>query len=89
MEELGLIRICRNSNVEILFNVNTAHGKPVLAVNDFDNICAYYLNYTGKSRYIECQSCGKMVRVHGNRQRYCKACAREMNIKKTIERKKV
>ena len=95
MEELGLIRICRNSNVEILFNVNTTHGKPILAVNDFDNICAYYRNYTGKSRYIECQSCGKMVRVSGKWRRYCKACyaekhresAREYERKKYYEEK--
>ena len=88
MEELGLIRICRNSNVEILFNVNTTHGKPVLAVSDFDNICAYYRNHTGKSRYIECQSCGKMVRARGNRQRYCKACYAEKHMESDREYQK-
>lgn len=89
LEQLGFIRVCRNSNLEILFNVDASNSPTVIEVNDFDNIYAYYHNYLGKGRYVECSSCGKMVRVRGNRRKYCNECARIINIQKTLERKKV
>lgn len=89
LEQLGFIRVCRNSNLEILFNVDASSSPTVIEVNDFDNIYAYYHNYLGKGRYVECSSCGKMVRVKGNRRKYCNECARIINIQKTLERKKV
>ena len=89
LEQLGFIRVCRNSNLEILFNVDASNSPTVIEVNDFDNIYAYYHNYLGKGRYVECSSCGKMVRVKGNRRKYCNECARIINIQKTLERKKV
>lgn len=89
LEQLGFIRVCRNSNLEILFNVDASNSPAVIEVNDFDNIYAYYHNYLGKGRYVECSSCGKMVRVKGNRRKYCNECARIINIQKTLERKKV
>lgn len=89
LEQLGFIRVCRNSNLEILFNVDASNSSTVIEVNDFDNIYAYYHNYLGKGRYVECSSCGKMVRVKGNRRKYCNECARIINIQKTLERKKV
>ncbi len=89
LEQLGFIRVCRNSNLEILFNVDASNSPTVIEVNDFDNIYAYYHNYLGKGRYVECSSCGKMVRVKGKWRKYCNECAREINIQKTIERKKV
>ena len=89
LEQLGFIRVCRNSNLEILFNIDASNSPTVIEVNDFDNIYAYYHNYLGKGRYVECSSCGKMVRVKGKWRKYCNECAREINIQKTIERKKV
>lgn len=89
LEQLGFIRVCRNSNLEILFNVDASNSPTVIEVNDFGNIYAYYHNYLGKGRYVECSSCGKMVRVKGNRRKYCNECARIINIQKTLERKKV
>lgn len=80
LEQLGFIRVCRNSNLEILFNIDASNSQTVIEVNDFDNIYAYYHNYLGKGRYVECSSCGKMVRVNGNRQKYCKECYAERQL---------
>ena len=60
-----------------MFNVDASNSPTVIEVNDFDNIYAYYHNYLGKGRYVECSSCGKMVRVNSNRQKYCKECYEE------------
>ena len=77
LEQLGFIRVCRNSNLEILFNVDASNSPTVIEVNDFDNIYAYYHNYLGKGRYVECFSCGKMVRVKGKWRKYCNECYEE------------
>lgn len=85
LEQLGFIRVCRNSNLEILFNVDASNSPTVIEVNDFDNIYAYYHNYLGKGRYVECSSCGKMVRVKSNRQKYCKDCYKERQLESNRE----
>lgn len=77
LEQLGFIRVCRNSNLEILFNIDASNSQTVIEVNDFDNIYAYYHNYLGKGRYVECSSCGKMVRVKGTWRKYCNECYEE------------
>lgn len=77
LEQLGFIRVCRNSNLEILFNVDASNSPTVIEVNDFDNIYAYYHNYLGKVRYVECSSCGKIVRVKGTWRKYCNECYEE------------
>jgi hypothetical protein len=89
LEHLGFVRVCRNSNLEILFNVDCSNSPTVIEVNDFDNIYAYYHNYLGKGRYVECSSCGKMVRVKGKWRKYCNECARKIKIRQTIEARKV
>lgn len=77
LEQLGFIRVCRNSNLEILFNIDASNSQTVIEVNDFDNIYAYYHNYLGKGRYVECSSCGKIVRVKGTWRKYCNECYEE------------
>lgn len=90
MEEMGLIKICRNSNIEILFSVDMTNDSGVLfEVRDFDALYCYYRNYYKLGKYIECMSCGKMTVVSGNRQKYCPKCSREVNIRQTVERKRL
>lgn len=48
----------------------------VLNVTDFRNLGNQYMMYMGHP-YIECQSCGAVVRRVGKRKRFCRACAEE------------
>jgi hypothetical protein len=59
------------------------------------SIRGYLLNYYNQKKerkrwktYIECCNCGKEIEKKSNRTKYCNDCAREMNIKKTIENRK-
>lgn len=89
LEDLGLIRICRNSNIEILFSVDMSNESGIVfEVHDFDSLYCYYRNYYKLGKYIECSCCGKMTVVGSNRQKYCPKCSREINIKQTIERRR-
>lgn len=88
LEQLGFIRVCRNSNLEILFNVDASNSPTVIEVNDFDNIYAYYHNYLGNGRYVECSSCGKMVRVKGKWRKYCNECYEEKQLESDREYQK-
>lgn len=89
MEDMGIIRVCRNSNIEILFSVDMTEESGVLfEVKDFDSLYCYYRNFLGIGRYIECSNCGKMTKTSNNRQKYCQNCSRKINIKKTMENRK-
>ncbi|BAO04920.1 uncharacterized protein CBO05P1_201 [Clostridium botulinum B str. Osaka05] len=41
-----------------------------------------------KNEAIECEKCGVLIEKKSNKTRYCPNCAREINIKKTIENRK-
>lgn len=87
LEDYGLVRVCRNSNIEILLDDFDDDG--ILEVKDFDSIYAYYRNFFNNGKYIHCKICGKIVLATNNRTMYCKECAKKVNIKKTTENKKV
>lgn len=88
LEDYNLVRVCRNSNLEILFDVCSS-GDVAFSIKDFYSPYKYLKNYLGEKRYFECEHCGKMVQLKSNRQKYCKECSRIVNILKTMERKRV
>ena len=59
---------------------------PVATITDFRNLGNQYLRLIGHTDFIECAECGAVVRRNGRRQRYCKACAREVNQRKQLWR---
>lgn len=63
-----------NMNVSIIDN----NSKPVLYIDDFRNLGNQYMKHVGKG-YMSCQSCGLIIKRGANNQRYCKACATEIN----------
>lgn len=88
MEELKLIRICRNSNCEILFNVQEC-GNKISDINDIDFIFGYFRNiFENKNKYKECSVCGKMIYITNNKRKYCSRCAKEIKIRNTIQLRK-
>lgn len=57
-----------------------------IEITDTRNIGNQYMKYIGE-KYMECQSCGLVIRQTNNRQRYCPQCAVEINIRTTAEQR--
>lgn len=51
----------------------------IIEIKDFENALLYYRRYCGK-KVIECVDCGSLVEVKGNRQKYCKCCAKKIKV---------
>lgn len=91
LNELGLVQFSKkidNTNVRVCF---IADGETAVGVSDMRNIGYQYMNCIGEKGYIVCQNCGitaqatKAERVAGRKQKYCKECAAEIRIRKTVE----
>lgn len=87
LSELGLVRFSKkvdNTNVRVMF---IEDGEVVMKISDFRNLGYQYLKYHGEP-YYECQNCGLTVKMKdnpvGRKQKYCRECAVEINIQKTI-----
>lgn len=80
---VGYSRVVDNINLNIKIISNDS--PQVLFVSDFRNLGNQYMRYCGE-KFIECQSCGKVVRQNKNVQKYCNECAIEINRQKRIER---
>lgn len=72
-----------NVNVKILDDAS----EPVVQIDDFRNLGYQYMRYIGES-YMPCQNCGLVVKRTSPRQKYCKDCAADINIQKTIENRR-
>lgn len=59
-------------------------SEPEIHITDFRNLGFQYDNYL-HGGFIECVECGILIRRCGTRQKYCKDCARLVNIRKTIQ----
>lgn len=59
-----------------------------IVITDFDECIHYWLIYIGE-KWKKCSECGKWVKVTNNRVKYCKDCAKRVNIEKTKNNKKV
>lgn len=66
-----------NTNVRVCF---IEPGISVLEISDFRNLGNQFNNYCGVSEYIKCSVCGLMVKKTGRQQKYCKACAAEVQL---------
>lgn len=62
-------------------------GEIALKVYDMRDLGHTYAQYKGE-RFIRCEECGRLVKLKGNRTKYCTQCAKEINLRKTIENKK-
>lgn len=82
LEKNGLIRVCRNSNIEMLFNIE--QDEEIFSVSDFNSIYMYYYNYIKRGKYIECSECGKIVKYTANRK-YCKECQHDKYLEKQVK----
>lgn len=89
LRDAGMVQFAKrvdNTNVRVLF---AEDGETALEITDFRNLGYQYLKHIGEP-YFECQNCGVVTRytnpTSGRRQRYCKSCAVEVNIKNSVSR---
>jgi len=61
-------------------------GDPIIEISDFENPIYYYLNLFEPEKFIECEKCGVLIKLTIHNRKYCKDCARKVNIKQTINR---
>lgn len=57
-------------------------GKEIIRIEDFNHPTLYYRRYLG-DRIINCEICNCLVKPRGNKQKYCKDCARVQKLKQT------
>lgn len=57
-------------------------GLEVIRIEDFNHPTLYYRRYLG-DRIINCEICNCLVKPRGNKQKYCKNCARVQKLKQT------
>ncbi|MEX0594982.1 MAG: hypothetical protein WD512_00670 [Candidatus Paceibacterota bacterium] len=73
--EMGLTRTARKSSVELLFIDDIEEDSEVaVEVLDFDKIGLYYDYYIGDEKIKKCEKCEVLIKVSGNRTKYCKDC---------------
>ena len=84
---LGIVEIKNRGKIDLYFLYNIENCEDVvLELTTFDDI-GYYLDfYCSESNVIKCV-CGKFIKKNNNKQKYCKDCAREINISQTSNRK--
>lgn len=68
---------------EYALSLMEKESEPELVINNFINIRYYYLQYFGYARFFNCEVCGVLDKRIKNNQKYCRTCARKMNIVKT------
>lgn len=85
IEKSGLISFSsKNDNLNLKINfVSDDLDKDVMSISDFRELGYEYLNYIGDGNFIRCSECGRLVRKSGNKIRYCKDCAYNINLNKS------
>lgn len=87
LRDRGLIEFSSrvdNINIRVVCLDQDEESEVALDVTDFIDLGNQYLRYHGES-FMSCNMCNHLVRRQNNRQRYCKDCAKKINIKKTYE----
>lgn len=90
LERLGFISFVdyRRKEKIIVSGIKDSSFK-AFDIEDFENALLYYRKYHGK-KIIECVDCNSLVEVRGNRQRYCKICAKKHKLEQNrISRKNI
>lgn len=91
LREMGYVGFAKagdNLSLHILIAEDgvDADTDKTLWVQDFENLGYEWMRFLGGD-IAACSECGKLMRRRGNRHKYCKECAKEINIQKTLERR--
>ena len=92
LQNLGYTENGIGGAVSCKLNYVDNEDEVVIEIRDFDieSIGLYYTWYIYGGRLIYCSECGKLVLSQSKTyvEKYCSECARQINITKTIERRK-
>lgn len=83
LSDLGAVRVCRNSNLQLLMPIS--YDDTVFTIHDFYNVGSYWSSYKKKGKYTHCECCGKLIRVKGVWRKYCSECFREKHREQSRE----
>ena len=82
LREAGLIRFSRKvDNININVTCIDNDGDPVLVITDYRNLGYQYMRYCGEP-YIECASCGVVIKRVGKNHKYCGDCSADIHRQK-------
>lgn len=73
---IGFSKIVDNININVRF-INDS-SDPVMLVDDYRNLGYQYMNHIRAGAYINCQSCGVIIKKTGRNHRYCAECGAEI-----------
>lgn len=89
LSKIKLIEILCRGAILLKYLENIKCGDKVLIeIKDFENIGYYFDYYNKVEGVIQCENCNKPIKQINNKNKYCKECAKEKNIQKTIENRK-
>ena len=72
----------KNENLNI--KVNFIEGEKALEVKELENVGNQFIAMTKKD-YKMCQVCGKLIKINGNKIKFCKQCAYKTKLEKNNE----
>ena len=85
---IGFASLKKIDNLNIHVLIAEEDSPHEIFVDDFENTGIEWNRYCGKL-YIQCECCGKKVARTGRRQKYCRKCAKIVNIEKTSNNRKM
>ena len=91
LRNLGFIGFASLKKIDNLnIHVLIADEEPPIAVtvSNFETAGIQWNQFCGKL-YIRCECCGRIVARTGRRQKYCRKCAKSINIEKTSQNRKM
>lgn len=85
----GLLDISNNSVYKpLIINENYQETDIALKINNFQDLGLQYLLWNGNKNIIQCENCRKYIIKKNGKIKYCRQCAKEINIQKTIENRR-
>lgn len=86
LQDKGFIKVTTKGKIEVLIVDN--ESEVVINVNRLDDFIYDYMEYTGvKIKKCEGEECNKRIVAKNNKIKYCKQCAAEEKVRKTVEKR--
>ncbi|CAG7839934.1 hypothetical protein CLOHAE12215_01350 [Clostridium haemolyticum] len=89
--QYGLVTSVIRGDIILTYMDNIPEDQEVfykLSNNEFENVGYVFDYYKKNDKIKKCEKCKALVKTKSNKTKYCPKCAREINIKKTIENRK-
>lgn len=91
LDQKKIVEIVGKGNIKLLFmyEIEDDENESIL-VDKFDVIGYFYDMYKGDKKIKRCENeeCNTLIRANNNKMKYCKGCAKAINIEKTIKNRR-